>query len=107
MTKSIGIENFSLCHECGGYTDFSNFRGEETCSQCGLVKNERMFKTSDRGKKKSEHILPPYFRFYDPYQFHIHKRDRQICGNYQKNFSFATQELSRIWANLRLPLITK
>ena len=107
MTKSIGIENFSLCPECGSYTNFSSFRGEKTCSQCGLVINERMFNPSNRGKKKFEVIFPPRFRFFSLYQFYIHKRDGMLPNNYQKNLVTATKQLNRICRNLELPPIVK
>ena len=62
MTKSVRIGNSNNCPECGGVITSSQFRGEEACSQCGLVISERIYNTSDNGKKdqfENKKITPP------------------------------------------------
>lgn len=95
MTKSIGKINSNLCPECGGFILYSQFQGEETCSQCGLIINERLFNRSDNGKKKSEIIIPTKAtrHYYNYNQKRIYKRNNWPNNNYNRNLKFAFIQL--------------
>ncbi len=110
MTKSIEKENCTICLECGGYINSNLFRGEEACSQCGLIAKERLFSTFDHGKKKPETISssPQGSRFgYNLTQKKILKISTWTENNFHKNLKRAFIQLKRICGNLNLPPIVK
>lgn len=109
MTKSIGREDFNRCPECGGYTNFSFFRGEEACSQCGLITKEKLFSIFNRGKKKPETISSPQgSRFgHNLTQEKILKISSWTEDNFHRNLKHACIQIRRICGNLNLPPIVK
>lgn len=111
MTKSIRIESFNLCPECGGCIDFSLFRGEETCSQCGLIIRDKIFSTRHTGKKglcDNERISAPVRieKFYNTDQKRAFKKNTWT-DSFQRNLNEAYSEFNRICGNLKLPKIIK
>lgn len=109
MTKSIGKENLNFCPECGAYTNYNLFRGEEACSHCGLVVNERIFSTSHDGKRTlfdNKKITPPITirTSYNTNQKRIFKINTWAKSkSNQRNLNKAYSHISRICGNLKLP----
>ena len=105
MTKSVRIENSNNCPECGGVITSSQFRAEETCSQCGLVKNERIHNTSDNGKKdrfENKRIAPPLkLRGKNANQIRVFKTN-SWTSPFQINLNKAYSTINRICGNLKL-----
>ncbi len=111
MTKSIRIDDCNRCPECGGYTNSSLFRGEEACSQCGLVTKERAFSTSHHGKKSlldNERITSPIKikEYYNSNQKRF-LRKNNWPDSYHKNLQKAYFYINSLCGNLGLPRSVK
>ncbi|KKM14443.1 hypothetical protein LCGC14_1706050 [marine sediment metagenome] len=105
MTKCITKENSNSCLECGGFITFSQYQGEEACTQCGLVINERLFSTSNNGKRNIDTvILPSHSSGYIPHYKNNARWNALINEtSYQKSLGDGQVHLKRICHNLNLP----
>ena len=51
MDVALKNKSFNFCSECGGYIVFNFELGEEVCSKCGLVINDRVIDFSHCDKR--------------------------------------------------------
>lgn len=126
---STRIKVSTVCPECGGSIKFIKEKGENVCSQCGLIINERQVDYSHSGKRAYTHqernsreqtgapisILLPDMglstvidmqKITNPDLKRAAKWNTRITWQ-KRNLLIATTELKRIGSNLTLPIHVK